>query len=132
MKTFLNIVVGLLLLFNAFGAIYGGWSLITHTDGSGLGMTLDLLKGSPFSNYLIPGIVLFVANGLFGFFVFFSLVFRFRSVAFLIIAQGAILLGWIIIQIFMIQTFDPLHVIMGTTGIALIVFGWLLKSPKFI
>jgi hypothetical protein len=45
-----------------------------------------------------------------------------------VLAQGAILTGWIIIQILLIQTIYPLHIIMGSVGIALIVIGWLHKK----
>jgi ABC-type proline/glycine betaine transport system permease subunit len=77
MKTFLTITAALLLLFNAIGALFGGWNLITHPDGSSLQMSLDFLKKTPFHTYLIPGIILFVANGLFSIFVLLALVFRF-------------------------------------------------------
>lgn len=128
MKIFLKIIASLLLLFNGTGAIYGGWSFITHPDGSGLQMSLDFLKHSPFHNYLIPGIVLLIANGLLSFVALISLLFNTRHYAWLVIAQGFILLGWILIQIILIQTFNLLHFILITVGILLIVTGWLLMK----
>jgi hypothetical protein len=64
MKVVTKIAVILLLLFNGVGAFYGGGSLILQADGSGLGMNVSLLERSPFSDFLIPGIVLFVVNGI--------------------------------------------------------------------
>jgi hypothetical protein len=43
-----------------------------HPDGSSIEMSLDWLQHTPFQDYLIPGIILFIANGLFSIFVFIS------------------------------------------------------------
>ena len=126
MKLFLKILSAVLLLFNGTGAVYGGLKLIMHPDGSSLGLTLDWLKHSPFEDYLIPGIVLFICNGLFSILVLVSLLLRFRYYQWLIIVQGAILTGWINIQMYLIKTIYFLHVIMGCTGIALMILGILL------
>lgn len=128
MKTFLTITASLLLIFNGIGALYGGLNLIIHPDGSSMQMSLDFLKHTPFQNYLIPGIILFIANGLFSFIVLTAVIFKHLYAPFLVLAQGAILTGWIIIQIVLIQTIHSFHIIMGSAGIALIVVGWLLKK----
>jgi DMSO reductase anchor subunit len=126
MKTFLKIVSSLLLLFNGIGAIFGGWNLMNHPDGSSMQMSLDYLKHSPFSDYLISGVILFAANGLFSFFVLTSIALRLKDFPSFIIAQGAILAGWIMIQVIMIQTIINLHYILGSVGLLLIVCGWAL------
>ncbi|MBX2946201.1 MAG: hypothetical protein KF725_10230 [Cyclobacteriaceae bacterium] len=59
-----RILIISLLLFNGISACFGGYRLISKPDGSGLDMPVSFLEHTPFSNYLIPGIVLFVANGL--------------------------------------------------------------------
>ena len=124
MKTFLRISTILLLLFNSFGALYGGLNLILHPDGSSMHMSPDLLEHSPFQNYLIPGVILFVMNGLFSIFISVAILLRFKSTSWLVLAQGVILVGWIFIQILLIQVIIPLHWIMGSVGIALILLGW--------
>jgi len=126
MRLALKILTSILLLFNSIGAIYGGWHLITHPDGSSLQMSLDWLQYSPFSNYLIPGIILLVANGLFGFFVLGLLIFCYKSYPLFVIAQGALLAGWILVQMIMFRSLLALQVIMGSTGLALLLLGWLL------
>lgn len=123
MKAFLKISTLLLLLFNSFGALYGGLNLMLHPDGSSMKMSPDLLEHSPFQNYLIPGIILFVTNGLFSIFIVFAILLRFRSASRLVLVQGVILTGWIFIQILLIQMVIPLHWIMGSVGIALILLG---------
>lgn len=52
-----------------------------------------------------------------------GILFKRRGGAYLIAAQGSILLGWLLIQMWMIQTIYFLHIVMGLTGIGLIVIG---------
>lgn len=54
--TFLTLFV---LLFTGVGALAGGFLLIIDPTGKAMGFSLKLLHGSPFSNYLIPGLLLF-------------------------------------------------------------------------
>lgn len=117
-----------LLLFNGVGALYGGGNLILHPDGSSIQLTMDWLKHTPFSDYFIPGIVLFVANGLFSFIALAAMLLKVNNYAWLVMAEGAILTGWIVIQILMIQTVYFLHIVMGGVGLALILVGYLLLS----
>ncbi|MBA4848922.1 hypothetical protein [Emticicia sp. BO119] len=120
MKSLLGSIASILLLFNGFGALYGGWNLITHPDGSSLGMSADLLAHSPFSDFLIPGIVLFISNGAASIAAFAGFLVKPRKLAWLIWAQGVILLVWLLVQIVMIETLHPLQFILGAVGIALI------------
>jgi hypothetical protein len=120
----------MLLLFNGIGAIYGGWNLITHPDGSSIQLSLHWLESTPFTDYLIPGIVLFVANGLFSFFVVITLVLKIKRYERFVVAQGAILISWLLIQMILIQTIHSLHLILGCVGIGLIFTGLLLRNTK--
>ncbi len=126
MKTLFNLLAAALLLFNGIGAIYGGYHLITHTDGSSLQMSTDYLKYSPFDNYLIPGIVLLVMNGLCSFVVIAAMIVKYKNTSLLIIGQGAILTGWIAIQIAMVRMIYYLHFILGGAGLLLILLGFAL------
>jgi hypothetical protein len=126
MKKFQTIMASILLLFNGVGALYGGWSLIVHPDGSGLQLSMDWLRHTPFPDYLIPGFILFIANGLFSVFVFIAILLKLKNYCWLIMAQGAILVGWIVIQMALIRTIDFLHILFGSIGIALFIVGWML------
>jgi hypothetical protein len=53
-----------LLAFLALGAIIGGGALIISPSGKLLRMPLSNLGSSPFNNFLIPGIILFLILGL--------------------------------------------------------------------
>lgn len=127
MKTLLNIFASFLLLFNGTGALYGGWNLITHPDGSSLQLPLQLLNHTPFDDYFIPGVILFIANGLFSNFVFGMILLQTKTYEWLIVTQGIILSGWIFIQIILIHTVNFLHVLLGLTGVSMIASGILLK-----
>jgi hypothetical protein len=52
-----------LLLVQALGGIAGGAALVKAPDGSNMKMSTSLLDGSPFSDYLIPGLVLLLVLG---------------------------------------------------------------------
>jgi len=53
-----------LLGFLGIGAIFGGGALTISPSGALLRMPLSLLEKSPFVNYLIPGIILFLILGI--------------------------------------------------------------------
>lgn len=130
MKNILKILASLLLLFNGIGAIYGGWHLTTHPDGSSLAIPMHFLRHTPFDDFFVPGIILFVANGLFSLFGFAALFFNFKNYPLLVIAQGVILSGWIIIQCIMLRAVGSLHIIYGLIGLLLIACGWSLTKMK--
>lgn len=58
-------ILCLFLLFLAAGAIFGGGNLILAPDGTLLKMDPAWIELSPFPNYLIPGIILFLFLGIF-------------------------------------------------------------------
>jgi len=49
----------------AFNAIYGGGSLIIAPDGTLLGLKKEWISGTPFPDFLIPGVLLFLFMGIF-------------------------------------------------------------------
>ena len=118
-----NLTAAFLLLLNGVGALYGGWNLIAHPDGSSIQLSMHWLEHTPFQTYLIPGIILFIINGVFSFVALIALFLKWKAYPYLILAQGILLSGWILIQIIMIQTIYFLHFVMGATGLWLIVIG---------
>ncbi|MDP2412310.1 hypothetical protein [Daejeonella sp.] len=62
-----------LLAFLGLGAIGGGGVLILSPSGQLMGMPLSLLDHLPFTNFLIPGIILFSVLGLAPFLLIFAL-----------------------------------------------------------
>jgi hypothetical protein len=124
MKTLFRILIIIILIINGLGALVGGYQLMRQPDGSLLQMSLDLLEGTPFVNFFIPGLILFIFNGLMSVVTLFLTELKHRLHPWFIIAQGAILMGWIIIQLILIKTFyPPMHITFILFGTLLILLG---------
>lgn len=128
MKKVLLYLTVLLLIINSAGALFGGWLLMHQPDGSAMGMTLQVLEHSPFASFLIPGILLFFFLGVGSLLVLGTIVFGYRLYPWFIMAQGAIIMGWILIQMILLQTVVALHVGFGSLGLLLVICGWLLHE----
>ena len=129
----LHSIAVILLLFNGVGALYGGWQLVTDPTGGSMQMPLTYLQHSPFTNYLIPGIVLLLANGVGSFVVLGLIMFTNRCYSLAIVAEGFILGGWITIQMLMLRTANPLQLFYFATALLLVVTGtalWRVKQVK--
>ena len=126
MKT-LRILACLLLLFNGTGALFGGWSFIQDPTGSDLQIPTTYLEHSPFKDFLIPGIVLFTVNGVLSLVTLVWTLMQWKQYGWLIMIQGAMLVGWIIIQMIMLREINLYHFIFGSIGIILLWIGWTLK-----
>jgi hypothetical protein len=126
MKSFANRLAVSLLLFNGTSALYGGWSLITHPDGSTLELSTSYLAHSPFTNYLIPGIVLFIANGLCSIAALIALLAKSNYAGLAVAAQGLFLTGWIGVQLMLIGPVYFLQALLGGVGVLLLFCGLVL------
>jgi len=129
-RRLLKTLASVLLLTNGAGAFYGSYHLILYPDGNSLGMTTALLEHSPFTDFLIPGIILLLSNGLMSFVALFALFYRKRSYPILTMTEGTILFGWIVTQMLMLRQIAALHIIYGTIGLLLILIGWMLMREE--
>jgi len=122
-----KIIAIILLLFNAISALFGGWSLMSDPSGETMDIPLRFLEHAPFENFRVPGVILFITNGVFSLLFAVMVLLKFMNYSWLVIFQGFILIGWLIIQIIMIRDFyGPLHVLYFSVGILLISTGWIL------
>ena len=64
MKIILTKLLGYFQIFISAGALAGGIQLIVVPDGSSMNLSTGILAGTPFTNFLIPGISLFTVIGL--------------------------------------------------------------------
>jgi len=121
MKTIVKVICFVLLLVNGLGALYGGFLLMLDPSGTRMQMPLSYLEHSPFSNYLIPGIILFIVNGLFSFVTIMTILCKNVHFYWFVIIQGLLLSGWILVQIILLQIFyAPLHATFLIIGLCLI------------
>lgn len=124
-------ILAALIFFQAVSGLFGGGALVLDPTGSTLQMPLSLLKGSPFSNYLIPGIILFLVLGIFPSIVFYGLLRGKEWSGLGSVLVSLALIIWIGVEVAMVgyQSEPPLQLIYGLVGIALIILTQ-LKSVK--
>lgn len=116
-----------LLFFTGINAIIAGLLFMIDPTGEIMGMSITYLSNSPFSSFLIPGITLFVVNGLMNIIVAILTLKNYRYFPILIIIQGLLLSGWIVIQVIFVRDFNALHFTMLSIGILLLISGIILK-----
>ena len=121
-----------LLLFLAVNAIGGSYFLISDPSGKSIQIPIELLEGTPFDNYLIPGVILLFSIGFPSIMVAVSMTKNSEYHQLLIIFQGCVLIGWLTIQLILNPLFlSPiLHYPLYVMGVLLIIFGFILKNGK--
>ena len=123
----LSLFEGLLQIFIAVGAVGGGLVLLLDPSGQGMGFSVELLSGSPFSSYLIPGLVLFAVIGI-GNFTAAFLSFRKHRIAGLAgILLGGFLAAWILIQVWIVGWLIWLQPFMLAFGVLELVLGIFMR-----
>ena len=124
-----------LLFFLGIGGMISGALLFAAPDGHLVGFMRGLLQGSPFPDFLVPGIVLFLLVGAFQFFTALGLLTRTSWTGPDIInpsksfhwawtaswAAGVIMLIWIAVETSLLGYISALQPIIAVWGIALIV-----------
>ena len=125
MKTLLKVLSIIILCFLGFGGIMGGITLISDPSGGKFEWTLEILEGTPFKNFLIPGIILIIANGLLPLYIAVEAIRKRFFYPLFMMVQGLILIIWLTAEVL----FNPalysslLHPIFYATGGVLLVLG---------
>jgi len=89
-------------IFLGVGALFGGGALILGPDGHLLGMPTNLLAGSPFSSFLVPGIILFTVLGVAPLLAAAMTLRRQAFASLAAVAVGVALIGWITVEMVVI------------------------------
>lgn len=119
-----------LLAFLALTALTGSIPMILHPHGNSTTMPLSTLENSPFRTYLIPGLLLFAANGLLAIAVFFRVLRRASHHAALTLFQGCVLLVWLIAECWLLRMVVWLHYFYGVIAVALVLCGVAMLREK--
>ena len=122
--------LGFLQAFIGLGAVGGGMALILEPSGANLGIPLELLEGSPFSTYLVPGIVLLTVNGVCSLVGAAASFKRYRYAGELAMALGGFLVVWIMLQVYLFAAFHWLHALYLGLGLLECALGWLLRKAS--
>lgn len=107
-----------LLVFQGLSGLGGGWALSLDPTGTGIGLDPTWLDGSPFPDYRVPGVFLWVVLGL-GPLGAALLVLRRSAWAWsAALLTGLVLLAWILVEIAVVglQMRPPLQLIYGLLG----------------
>ena len=110
-------------------ALIGGGTLVLDSSGELMGLPIEWLDGTPFADYLVPGVILFGVLGVGSFVVVYGLLAYRKWAWYAAVALGGALVVWIIVQLFLIQLFHVLHLIYGALGVALVALS-LLPSVR--
>jgi hypothetical protein len=122
-----KVAVGFLVLLG-IGALAGGIALVAKPDGSVMDLAPRLLDGSPFSDYLIPGLILGGMFGIGALAVAGVGLLHWRIAPFLGFVIGCGQMIWIAVELAIIREFSFLHPTTFGMGLVIAVasafWGW--------
>jgi hypothetical protein len=121
-------VTMIVLFFLSATAFWGGTVLIANAHGNPWGMMpLTLLAHTPFHSWLIPGVILFSANGLLALWALWLTLRRAPHYGLWSALQGFVLLGWLVVECLLLRIVIWPHYLYGTLALFLILFGFGLQ-----
>ena len=124
MKTILFILVAFLALSTIVAALL----LMSVPDGSLLSLTTDILKGSVFKDFVLPGLLLMIFVGVINLLALFYNLINHKLKYNLSIAGGAMILVWMVIQYSVIQQAFWLDLVYVLVGLSVIFISLQLKG----
>jgi hypothetical protein len=124
MKTLLFLLVS----FIAVTATLSGLMMINNPDGGIMNLQLRLLDGTPFKDFLVPGILLTTIVGGVNLLAIFYNMQRDPNRYNWAIAGGIMITGWIVGQIILIHIANWLHFLYLGIGILIILIAYQLRG----
>ena len=122
----------LLLLFQGVSAAAGGYGLLADPSGAAVGLPPELLRGSPFPDYLVPGLVLLIVLGAGPLLAAYGVWTRRRWAWLSSSVVGIALVIWIGVQILVVgfHAYPPFQSLYGLIGVAIAVLAF-LYHPRY-
>lgn len=112
--------------FNGLSGLAGGFGLISDPTAASLGMELSWLEGTPFRNFLIPGIILFLINGIGNTAAAILSIRKTRYFEITGIVLGVVMMIWIISQVAFIGYKNFLQPLYFSTGLIQTLLGTII------
>ncbi|GMA07092.1 hypothetical protein GCM10025886_02430 [Tetragenococcus halophilus subsp. flandriensis] len=106
----------ILSFFLAIAAIFGAAIALIPSFSESMGITTDMLKFSPFTSFLLPGLFLLFIFGLGNLISIFLLFLKKDKVLYAFLLLGVTLVFWIIIQSIMMQIVVIQHILFLLVG----------------
>jgi hypothetical protein len=120
--TFVRYALGLLLAFGALNAFGGGYYGLSGAPG----VPVEWLAGSPFENYFVPSVILFVVVGGTLAFAALAVLARFRVARPSAFIAGTIVLVWIIVQVAILGYVSWMQPATFIGGVVVLALAWQL------
>ncbi|MCA5012007.1 MULTISPECIES: hypothetical protein [unclassified Enterococcus] len=117
-------------LFIGFGGIAGGVMALSSNAHSILGLSEDMLRYSPFTTFLIPGLFLLVMIGCGNLAIGWANLRQTHTFPYLECLIGLVLCIWIMIQCLMLWSIVALHLIFFLLGLLQFLGGYLIIKQR--
>lgn len=121
---FIRFTLGTLLAFLALNAFGGGF----YGMSGAAGVPLELLDGSPFSNYFIPGLFLFVVVGGSALFASIAVFANSRFARMASFANVLIVFSWLTVQVLIIGYLSWLQPATASISFVILILTWFLQK----
>lgn len=102
--------------FVGIGVVFGGLGAVLNPINP-MGISAEALKKGPFDSFLLPGLFLLLVLGLGNLFAGWTLRYRSKVRGYISGTLGAVMVFWILIQCYILQAINPLHVIFFAIGL---------------
>jgi hypothetical protein len=115
----MKIIFRLLFILHSFvgiGAMAGGLAAITNPQEP-LGVPVEILRYSPFNDFLIPGIILFAMIGIGNIFSALTIYLKSRYQGYISSVFSWALVIWIVVQCIMLNSVVFLHILYFVIGL---------------
>lgn len=119
-------LLGALLTFGAINAFAGGYYGLSGAKG----VPLEWLASSPFSDYFIPSLILFVVVGGAFSFATIAVFMRSRLARVSAFAAGTVVLVWIAVQLAIIGYVSWMQPTTFLAGVSVLILAWLLPTNR--
>lgn len=127
MKAARNLCLAL-LVFSAILSIVMGFYFITDPSGHSAGASTEDLKGTPFSDYLIPGWILVGLVGGGSIIAFLLGYLKNHAAPKWFMGMGIVMWLWLLLQLFVISQFNFVAILFFFIALALLFLGNMLRK----
>ncbi len=124
----MKLLLFILVSFIAVTSTLSGLLMVSKPDGGILNLQLSLLDGTPFKDFLIPGILLTTIVGGVNLLALFYNMQRHANRYNWAMAGGIMISGWIIVQMILIHAAHWLHFLYLGIGVLIILLAYQLKG----